>query len=408
MKVFHLTLKYLFYETHCSSNPDEWLKGKLLPIAALLSFLGIVTGLAESILKFVNLAESNFYLFITILWAVFAVIFFQLDFSRLGTSSLQRKRIKIAIFALTTLIFVIGITWKYYELHIRRTGHAEHPTLQLSGLEMHPRFNAELGTNMLAISYKSFIPGRQAPFKVEEMNIDEDLCSFVETMDEYNAGLKKIRTFEYNINLNMAFSQGTCFGLYGDEPAKKVLSILRENLDKSGKSGLKNYVSSVGELSRVIKERGDIFNQIMLTSDEIGALKQTSPEKYEIVRDWILHCIGVKQPVISFVLLNSSRKDLLINKVVYDVSDIGQVKGGGSGPLYPVLTYTHDLEHKKGLQIRSLSPPLLLKANDRVAFNIRLVPTTKESGLTWVMKIRFYDSMNQTAETDPFQLIMSK
>ncbi len=206
----------------------------------------------------------------------------------------------------------------------------------------------------------------------------------------------------------MHLKNGQCFGVQGDEPALKVLPILRERLDKIGKSNLKLYIPSVDGLSRIIRERGDIFQQVMFSSSELQSLKQSNPAQYEVVKDWILNCIGVKQPVIMFTLLNKTNNDLLINKVAYIVSETGQVKGGESGPLYPLITYNHVLQHKKGIQNKNLNPVLLLKAKDRVTFNIRLISASQESGLTWVMKVRLYDSVNSFSETESFQLIMSK
>jgi len=380
------------------TNPEDWVKNKLLILGALISFLGIITGAAESILKFIVIAESNFYLISTLIWLALIILLTQIDFHNVKLFTLKGKRLKIVAIISATVIFLFSIFWKYYELHIRKTKHAEQPSIFLGLAKREPGFFASL----------SIVSEKEVPFKVEDMQINEEMCSFIESMEEVGTPPRETRTFSFNLKLAEAFKNGSCFGVEGDKPAREVLPILQERLDKIGKSDLKLYITSTDDLSRIIRERGDIFKQIMFSSDEIQSLKQTSPSQYETVKQWILNCIGVKQPVIMFTLLNNSNKDILINKVVYNVSEVADVKGGEAGPVYPLITYNHVLEHKKGLQNKNLNPVLLLKANDRVTFNIRLIPSSKGPGLTWVMKIRFYDSMNRFAETEPLQLIMSK
>jgi len=382
--------------TQSKTSPDEWMKKKLLPIMAITTFLGVIMGAMESISKFLKLAESNFYLLNTLLWLVFLIILVQIDFGKLRIGKLNGRPLKIVSLILTTLIFLFSVSWKYYELHIRKTKPAEQPSINLSETE------SRYPIIFFASTQSQVDPG----FQIEEMYINEKLCSFMETQEII--GSKKYRQFIFNNKLHDAFLQGKCFGVYGDEPAKKALPILRERLDKMSKSSLKAYINSVQDLSRIIRERGDIFNQIMFSNEELETLKTSNLQQYEVIKDWILNCIGVNQPVITFTLKSTSDEDLLINKVIYDVSFVFQVMGGESGPLYPVITYSHVLNHKKGLQKYQLIPPLTLKAHDRVSFNIRLISSSSESGLGWTLKVRFYDVTGRNVETEPFELIMSK
>lgn len=161
-------------------------------------------------------------------------------------------------------------------------------------------------------------------------------------------------------------------------------------------------------MSRIIANRGDIFEKIIFTDAELVKMKQTDIANYEIVKDWLVKCIGIKNPVISFVLKNMTTKDVIISKVEYVVLDVGGVKGGESGPLYPIITYDHILKHSKGKQVRVLNPPFNLSASTSGSFNIRLIPASSEPGQAWILKINIYDTNGYSESTDVFQIIMSK
>ncbi|MFT3702547.1 MAG: hypothetical protein QM802_09265 [Agriterribacter sp.] len=380
------------------TNPENWTKNKLLIFVALTSLLGIITGAVESILKFLAIAESNFYLIVSLFWVALIIILLQLDFRAFKITTSNPKKIKVIAIIVSTVIFLFSIGWKYYELHIRKTGHAEHPDLLLGFIGL----PVPSSINLVNLTQQP------SPFIVEDMHVNEDLCSFTQSESVDFTTSQKIQSISFDQQLSAAFKNGSCFGVKGNEPAEQVLPVLRDRLDRIGKANLKLYIRTAADLSRMITERGDIFNQVMFTSAEIHSLKKSNPPQYELLKEWIINCIGIKQPVIVFTLLNKSNKDILINRVIYDVKEVGGIKGGESGPLYPVITYNHVLEHKKGLQTKQLNPTLLLKAKNRVVFNIRMISASSEIGLTWVMKMRFYDSSNRFATTSTFELIMSK
>jgi len=372
-------------------EPKSFLQQKLFPIFVFAELLTLLLSLLEDSEKLLNITRANIYLVLALLWLT-ATIF-------LYNSRFKRNNTKKILFIVLSIAFVIAVGYRYWETKIRVTG---------------PATNPNLGVGMNIGEF--FISGANAKdriatpdFEISEFYLNDELCSFHEEMTyKFAIGPKTYKTFSFNQDVNIAFSKGDCEGLNGNKPIKKVLPLLLKRLDDIKRPDLKQYISTPEDLSRIIAKRGDIFNQVMFTEDDILTMKKQAPQDYEIVKDWLIHCIGIYNPILTFTINNKSGKEILINKIVYQVLEVGQVLGGESGPLYPVMTYDHVLYHVPGDQPHQLIPSLAVKSGDLISFNVRLSPNIKEPGLCYYLKIRVYDSDGQYQTTEPFQIIMSK
>ncbi len=378
------------------------LEKRLLPLALATTFLGVVLGAVESITKFLGLIESEFYLLATVLYIATMLLVFRMRSSSSRKFSFANRSVRVAIAILGTAIFVLSMGWTYYERHLRVTRPASPPEIKVS------RFLPSFETFIpVANAQERFV--KEKGLELEEFYLNDDLCSFKETNVSFSAGGgKSYRTFEFNNEVAQAFRAGKCIGPRGDRPMAEVLPILKKHIEAKGEKSLTNYLGSKEDLSRVIRERGDIFQNVMFTSDELIETKRTAPGDYNVVKEWLLSCVGVYQPVITFVLKNSGTTAVTLTEVVYEVEDVGQVKGGVSGAIYPEETYDHTLDHHKGEQRRQLKPPFRINPGDNGSFNLRLFSSEKAPGLTWLLRIKFAASNGASVSTGPFQIIMSK
>jgi hypothetical protein len=371
-----------------SADPKAFLQEKLFPILLIAECFTIILGFSDKFLQFFDAMRVHFYLINTLILVTALLLVYH--------SKFKNKKIKVAFYWLVSFLYLGLLCFHIWEIKFRRTGPAIHPDVNLGLINYFGLISFDRKPSM-------------APFTIEEFYLNDQLCSFTESVEfKFGEGPDQFRTFAYNQDVNLAFKKGCCVGLYGNQPITKVLPLLSRRLDNIHRPDLKEYIKTSDDLSRVIVSRGDIFNQIMFTDSEIQELKKTDSSGYIAVRNWLVNCIGIKNPVITFTLKNSSDQDIIISKVVYDVTAVGQVKGGASGPLYPIITYDHYLEHHAGIQERKLNPAIQLAGEGLVSFNIRLIPVDKSSGLCWVLRVRIYDSRGNFQTTEPVQLIMSK
>lgn len=110
--------------------------------------------------------------------------------------------------------------------------------------------------------------------------------------------------------------------------------------------------------------------------------------------------------VFSISIENVNERDLLVTDVIYEVSEIGQVMGGGAGPLNSNQTYFHEIKYEVGSQKKQLFPPYRIPAKSVGAFELELYSTDPTPGLTWIMSIKFITNMGEVS-TETFQLILT-
>lgn len=110
--------------------------------------------------------------------------------------------------------------------------------------------------------------------------------------------------------------------------------------------------------------------------------------------------------IFSVSLENINHRDMLVTGVVYDVSEIGQVRSHGAGPLKSNQTYFHEIKYEVGPQRRQLVPPYRIPPKSVGALDLELYSTEARLGLTWIMKITFVTNMGNVS-TEYFQLVLT-
>jgi hypothetical protein len=278
--------------------------------------------------------------------------------------------------------------WKYYDYHYRKTQPATPPNVVLPGLILFPTVHAA-----------------EKVLKVDTFEINQDLSSFQELQDHLFGNGPLVKSFQLNMGTFRAFESGQCASPFGNKPAQAAVPVLKEFWAKHGRSDLSAYLTDKDSLGRLIRERGDIFDQLMPTPAQVSSM---SKDDYEIFKQWVQTCVGMYNPAFTVVVRNNGKRDVVLNKAVYHVLKIGSVAGGTGSLLYPLHTYDYVLPWELGNHTQDLNPPLSIPAGGEASFNIRLTPDRPDHGITWWMFIEFRDSDGDSAQTDNFELTMNK
>lgn len=363
----------------------------------LIAFLGLFLGLCGSIGKFVEIAQEQVYLPMTTLWltAVFAGLYLWLY--ALSKSRFSSRALRGVVITSASIIYLFSLVWTFCEYHWKGT-----------------RDCTPLGyTTMQSINLARDVAHAQPPertdFRIVSFYLNDELCSFAETYEYFSGkGPKKYRTFSFDHAVYSAFQRGQCVGPRGNRPIQDVLFLLHRRLEKIGQQGLIGYIRTADDLARVARERRDLFERLIFTSADLEEMKDHSPQDFAKVKEWMLTCVGIYQPVLTLVIKNFGARSVTLTDVIYEVMDVGSVKGGLTGPIYPGITYNHTLRHEEGNQEFQLKPPIQINAGESYSFNLRLFSGKKGWGLAWLLKIRIMDPQGNSTATEPVQIIMSK
>jgi hypothetical protein len=381
------------------SDSQAWLSKRykwLQPIFLLFSFLGLLSGAFDSVAKFVAVKESHFYLVVTICYVIAVLFAWQWQPLKTRFSPRLRKRLRWLLIILATGAFIFAVGHTYWEYHLRKTHSSRVPIVIVP-----PRHSpATIPTPARKPSSGRLV--------LESFGLDEDSSSFMETQSSTFGSDKKHRTFEYDNTVTEALRKGECVGPRGNRPMQEVVPLLRARLEKTDHRELQRYIETPEDLSRVMRDRGDLFEKIMFTPADLESLQQSAPGDYRIVREWLLGCIGLQQPVLTLRLHNNGADPLLLTHVVYHVSEVGQYMGGVTGPVIPLHTYNHTLKHEVGDQTFPLQPPFQIAAQDRGSFNLRLFSASQQSGLFWFLQIEVLTADGESVTTEPIEIVMSK
>jgi hypothetical protein len=368
----------------------------LLPLLLFGTFSGVVLSTVESVTKFTTVVRSHFYLAVTVLWLATVILAWNVKFSQLLKTKLSNRVIRLFVIVIVTTLYLFSIGWTYYEYNLRQTGPAETPDIQLSR-----------SFSFLGSVHASEL--QTSPFTIASFYLNDDLCSFTEGKSSLSApDGRPYRSFAFNNAVHNAFSKGQCVGVRGNRAIDDVIPVFLKRLERTGQEELKTYIDTQEKLSRVITQRGDVFAKVMFTGAEIREMKDKAPADFEVVKEWLLSCVGIYQPVLTLVVKNSSKQSVTLSQVVYQVLRVEQVMGGATGPLYPSVTYDHTLEHRVGDQRFDLNPAIQIQPGDSYAFNLRIFPAVKKAGLVWLLKIKVVDTSGNSAATETVEIIMSK
>ena len=364
---------------HKESHPKQFY---LLVLFA--SFSSLVYECLTNLTKIVKAIGPHFYIAATALWVI--IVCFA-SVTPLGPVPLRRKRKWLLILA-ATVLFLGALGYQlaqYYEHNLRVTQPAQLPQAALPSIRI---LSVEAAETIL---------------RLDSFSINEDLSSFYLNSDHLFGDGPVVPSYDVDRNIPAAFHQGACIGVYGDKPARAAVPVLERFWASNNRKDLAAYLDEPNSLGRLIRERGDIFAQIIPTPQQLSSM---SSDDYKIVQAWVHDCVGMYQPVFKFVISNNGTKDVILNQLVYHVLKTGVVKGGVAGPIYPLATFDHKLVWAPGDQVQSLA--LLIPAHDHVAFNVRLYPDSSQHGITWWMNIEARDSQGDAVKTNNFQLTMNK
>jgi hypothetical protein len=379
--------KVTLMQPDSASDRSYKIEERFGPIALAASVVGLILGVVESLLKAVSLLESNFYITVSVLWIL--ALAFSRYYPKGGLSRLPIARKWIV--TLATILFLIAVGVTYYEHHIRVTYPAEHPEIQLSGL--------------VPTVHASALP---RPLILTAFYLNEGLSSFEQTTEPLFGDGPAVNTFTYYRGLVAAFKNGKCVGVTGERPMVAAGEVIKKWLATTDKANLVQYFTEPLALGRLAKERGDIFKQVLPSSADLAAIKQRSPEDYEIIKQWLINCVGVYQPVFTVVLKNDGQTAVDVTQVRYEVERVGQVRGiGPGGPVWPEAVYDHTLGHYAGVQTFDLRPVFNIPPGETKAFNLRLRSESREPGLGWYLRIRIVDSIGASVATEKFQLYLN-
>ena len=116
---------------------------------------------------------------------------------------------------------------------------------------------------------------------------------------------------------------------------------------------------------------------------------------------------GSRQPIFLVTLENRSNKDVLVDRVRYRISRVGEVKGGAPGPVQPLARYHHVLAWEEGVQEAPISPVFRVPSGGAASFELELSTNEDGIGLLWDMRVELIASGRQV-HTEDFELVMSK
>ena len=105
--------------------------------------------------------------------------------------------------------------------------------------------------------------------------------------------------------------------------------------------------------------------------------------------------------VILFTIINPGSQDLVINRAVYDVSELSGAKSGTSGPALPLHTYRHEIAYETGRQTREMTPPFIISPGATASFDVQITTAARDLHLAWLMHIEL-ETNETTLSTEKF------
>lgn len=360
---------------------------KVSVLALIASSSGLLVEIISNAGKTVELLHKYFFLSLVLFW-ILTVAFAWI--TPLGPKRMRHRvrwlfTIGVSLLSLTILV---RRSYEWYEHNKRITHPATPPEVRLPGMVLFPTVLA--ANNVLHL---------------DSFYINQELSSFKLTRDHKFGFGPMVDGYVVDRDVYEAFKRGSCISIEGDKPPEAATTVLNAFWSKSGRGDLAAYLNKPDSLGRLIRERGDVFAQVIPTLEQ---LKGMSPSDYSIVKAWLHDCVGLYNPVFTLVISNGSDKDVILTKIVFHVLEVGQILGGFGGPIYPDTVYDCELKWAQGDQEQVLAPPRSLPARGFTSFNVRLHPDSKKHGISWWMNIEVQDSLGDGVKTPNFDLVMNK
>jgi hypothetical protein len=207
--------------------------------------------------------------------------------------------------------------------------------------------------------------------------------------------------------ISPAFDLVDCNGPRGKSYIRNVLPILKEQFAARGLNGVSYLADDYEGYKKLITVHGKLFKEIFFTEGELEQLAATEPAKYEIVRDYLVNCVGVADPVLTFIVRNSGDVDIVLLDLVYHVSEVFDTLGSSSELLEPILTDNHSIPHAKGDFRRYLKSPIRLAPKADARFDVRLFSENNPGTHGWVLQISVEGDGGRAVTTEPFAILLT-
>ena len=303
-------------------SAELFVKAKLFPIIVIVEFIALVLSFNHNILSLKQSFYNNPYLVLTIVFVSASTFLYY--------SRLRKKIVKIFLFIAFCLIFAGSVCYHIWG------GPSPAPKPD----PWRPSHLWHLGSLLLLVLLL-MVPIARADtkdvFKIAGFYIDDKRCSYYEDFEEGCVDSQKYRTFRYNQDVRYAFDRGECNGVTGNQPITNLIPLLKKRVERLGRRDLEEYFNTQEKFSRLMTQKGDLFKKIMFTDDEIDRMKSDDVISYGIIKEWLVSCVGVIQPVLTFNIQNTTNQDILITRIVYDVSAVCGFISSATGSMAAVL-----------------------------------------------------------------------
>ena len=113
-------------ESNLEKQPDakSFVQKKLFPIIVLIELIAIILSFSDSLLKLSSAINQNYYLIIFSIWISSSVLLYYSDF--------KKKKLKILLFKIITIFFLVAICYKFWEINLRKTSPAKNPNTEIT------------------------------------------------------------------------------------------------------------------------------------------------------------------------------------------------------------------------------------------------------------------------------------
>jgi len=190
------------------------------------------------------------------------------------------------------------------------------------------------------------------------------------------------RAFEFNRMVQSAFRTGDCVGPEGSKYIERALPVLRRQLAIKKMRALAFTVGSVQAYRDTVRFGGDQLRQILPSYAEMRELEYQEPRSYRTIRDYYAFCIGLSDPVFTFVLTNTDpAKEQVVTEATYKILSAGAYRTNAPRLLEPIASEAHSLPFEVGTQVRKLSTPIVIPPGVTARVDIKLLLESPNHGL---------------------------
>jgi hypothetical protein len=171
-------------------------------------------------------------------------------------------------------------------------------------------------------------------------------------------------------------------------------------------------VLSLNKELRISDRFTSVAKVSVLLSDNSNGFELSQDPKF--AAGPIVDTFGPKYPfsskpslVITLLIQNDSDRDMSITHVIYDVNEIGEVRGGAPGTMNPMTKLHHEIKHQTGIQSFQIPRPLRIVPKSSETLDIHITSADPGYGLAWYLRVGCSTNLGK-AYSGYFQLYLPK